>query len=43
MVLVCTRPVHSYLAYKYDPGALGADEVEIKISHCRQFATAIFT
>jgi uncharacterized zinc-type alcohol dehydrogenase-like protein len=22
------------LAYKYDPGALGANEVEIKISHC---------
>ena len=22
------------LAYKYDPGALRADEVEIKISHC---------
>ena len=22
------------LPYKYDPGALGANEVEIKISHC---------
>ena len=22
------------LPYKYDPGALGANEVEVKISHC---------